>query len=318
MSTESTTNNAYPAPEGVLLGHFTPGSAAWDEVRTGLCITATEIAAVVGLSPWMSRFTLWHKKSGLNVAPFEMTSAVEWGTRLEDAVAGKWEDEHPGQLAASAGTWRNRERDWQRATPDRLIYPQPANEFEIPDQATGLLEVKTSPFGDDWGPDGADDGVPVWYRCQVMWQMDALGLRRTDFAVLISGHDYREYVVEYDEGEAKILRDAAVQFLDEVRNGVRPPIDGADDTYRTIRVQPDGFDDIDVEIPAEDAARYETAQAASKAAAAELTAAKGVVLDHIGTGKRAVVGERRIAYRIPKPDGTTKSLNPYKTSKEAA
>jgi putative phage-type endonuclease len=318
MSTESTTNNAYPAPEGVLLGHFTPGSAAWDEVRTGLCITATEIAAVVGLSPWMSRFTLWHKKSGLNVAPFEMTSAVEWGTLLEDAVAGKWEDEHPGQLAASAGTWRNRERDWQRATPDRLIYPQPANEFEIPDQATGLLEVKTSPFGDDWGPDGADDGVPVWYRCQVMWQMDALGLRRTDFAVLISGHDYREYVVEYDEGEAKILRDAAVQFLDEVRNGVRPPIDGADDTYRTIRVQPDGFDDIDVEIPAEDAARYETAQAASKAAAAELTAAKGVVLDHIGTGKRAVVGERRIAYRIPKPDGTTKSLNPYKTSKEAA
>jgi putative phage-type endonuclease len=311
MSTTDTTNHPYPAPDGVLIGHLTPGTAAWDEARAGLTITATEIAAVVGLSPWMSRFTLWHKKAGLNVAPFEMTPAIEWGLRLEDAVASKWQDEHPGQLAAPAGTWRHREREWQRATPDRLIYPQPEVEFEPPEQATALLEVKTSPFGDEWGPSGAEDGVPVWYRCQVIWQMDVLGLSRTEFAVLISGHDYREYVVEYDEAEAKILRDAASQFLDEVRDGQRPPIDGADDTYQTIRVQPDGFDDVDVEIPLEDAARYELAQEASKAAAVELTAAKGIVLDRIGTGRRAVANGRRIAYRIPKADGTTKSLNPY-------
>ena len=317
MSTDSTTKHPYPAPEGVLIGHLTPGTAAWEEARTGLTITATEIAAVVGLSPWMSRFTLWHKKSGLPVGPFEMNPAIEWGSRLEDAVAQKWEDEHPGMLAAPAGTWRHRERTWQRATPDRLVYPQPANEFEIPDTATGLLEVKTSPFGDEWGESGADDGVPVWYRCQVIWQMDTLGLRRTRFALLIGGWDYREYTVDYDEAEAKTLREAAVKFLDEVRDGIRPPIDSADDTYQTIRVQPDHFDDVDVEIPAQDAARYENAQAASKAATAELTAAKSVVLDHIGTGRRAVVGDRRIAYRIAKPDGTTKSLNPYQ-QKEAA
>ncbi|MET9073928.1 lambda-exonuclease family protein [Streptomyces sp. NPDC004232] len=317
MSTSSTTNHPYPAPDGVLIGHLTPGTDAWEEARTGLTITATEIAAVVGLSPWLSRFTLWHKKAGLRVAPFEMTPAIEWGTRLEDAVALKWEEEHPGMLAAPAGTWRNRDREWQRATPDRLVYPQPANEFEIPDRADSLLEVKTSPMGDDWGPDGADDGVPVWYRCQAIWQMDTLGLHRVYFAVLISGHDYREYVVDYDEDEAKILRDAAEQFLDDVRQGNRPPIDGADDTYQTIRVQPDGFDDVDVEIPLDEAARYEIAQQQMAAAKTELNAAKSLVLDRIGTGRRAVANGRRIAYRIPKPDGTTKSLNPYK-QKEAA
>lgn len=313
----STTEHTSTTPSGELLGHFTPGSAAWNEARSGLTITATEIAAVVGLSPWMSRFTLWHKKSGLRVAPFEMTPAIEWGNRLEDAVADKWQDEHPGLLAAPAGTWRHVDRAWQVSTPDRLVYPQPAGEFEVPAEADSLLEVKTSPMGDDWGPDGADDGVPVWYRCQAMWQMDTLGLARVYFAVLISGHDYREYTVDYDEAEAKILRDAAVEFLDEVRDGVRPPIDGADDTYKTIRVQPDGFEDVDVEIPLEDAARYELAQEASRAAAAELTAAKGIVLDRIGTGRRAVANGRRIAYRIAKPDGTTKSLNPYQ-QKEAA
>lgn len=317
MSTESTTSRAYPVPDGILIGHLTPGTAAWEEARAGLTVTATEIAAIVGLSPWMSRFTLWHKKTGLAVAPFDATPVIEWGTRLEDAVATKWQDEHPGYLAAPAGTWQNRERTWQRATPDRLIYPQPEGEFDVPEQAKELLEVKTSPFGDDWGPDGADDGVPVWYRCQVLWQMDTLGLRRTRFGVLISGWDYREYTVDYDEDEAKLLRKAAVQFLDEVRDGIRPPIDGADDTYQTIRVQPDHFDDVDVDIPPEDAARYENAQTASKAAATALTAAKSVVLDHIGTGRRAVVDGRRIAYRIARPDGTTKSLTPYK-QKDAA
>lgn len=318
MSHTSTTDHPYAAPGGVLIGHLTPGTAAWDEARAGLTITATEIAAVVGLSPWMSRFTLWHKKAGLETPPFEMNPAIEWGNRLEDAVASKWQDEHPGQLAAPAGTWQHRDRQWQRATPDRLIYPQPPGEFEVPEQAEALLEVKTSPMGDDWGPDGADDGVPIWYRCQAMWQMDTLGLRRTHFAVLISGHDYREYTVDYDEDDAHTLRTAAEAFLADVRNAVRPPIDGADDTYQTVRVQPDGFDDVDVEIPLEDAARYELAQEAAKAAATELTAAKAIVLDRIGTGRRAVANGRRIAYRIPKPDGTTKSLNPYKTSKEAA
>lgn len=317
MSTETTANPPGTVPDGILIGHLTPGTAAWEEARTGLTITATEIAAVVGLSPWMSRFTLWHKKAGLPTAPFEMNPAVEWGNRLEDAVAQKWEDEHTGFLAAPAGTWRHRDRAWQRATPDRLIFEAPRNVFDVPDQATSLLEVKTSPFGDEWGPSGSEDGVPIWYRCQVMWQMDVLGLRRTDFAVLISGHDYREYTVEYDEAEAKILRDAAERFLDDVRQGNRPPIDGATDTYQTIRVQPDGLEDVDVEIPFGLVCRWDDAYEAMAKASADLTQVRGEVLDLIGNGKRAVCEGRRIAYRTVR-DGHTHSLHPYTSSKDAA
>jgi putative phage-type endonuclease len=311
MTTAST------VPDGVLIGHLTPGTAAWEEARTGLTITATEIAAVVGLSPWMSRFTLWHKKAGLPTPPFEMNPAIEWGNRLEDVVAQKWEDEHPGMLAAPAGTWRHREREWQRATPDRLVYEAPRNVFEVPDTATALLEVKTSPFGDEWGPSGAEDGVPVWYRCQVIWQMDVLGLRRTDFAVLISGHDYRESTVEYDEAEAKILRDAAERFLDDVRQGNRPPIDGATDTYQTIRVQPDGLEDRDVEIPFGLVCRWDNAYEQAAKASADLTQIRSEVLDAIGNGRRAVCEGRRIAYRTVR-DGHTHSLHPYTSSKDAA
>ncbi|MFE7395679.1 YqaJ viral recombinase family protein [Streptomyces sp. NPDC057557] len=289
---------AFNPPTGVLLGRYIPGTKEWEKARAGLCITATEIAAVMGLSPWASRFSLWHKKAGLPTPPFETNPAVEWGNRLEDAVAQKFADEHPELELRTTGTWRHRDRDWQRATPDRIAQDR-------------LVEVKTSPFGDGWGPAGSDE-IPIYYRCQVQWQLDTLGLGVCHVALLVSGHDYREYVIEYDETDAKVMRGAAERFLDDVRQGNRPPIDGADATYQTIRVQPVGREDVDVEISAEYAADYDIAQQAYRAADTELTRARGQILDAIGGGYRAVHGDRRIAYRTVKDDGTTLALQPYR------
>ncbi|MEU0393863.1 YqaJ viral recombinase family protein [Streptomyces sp. NPDC006208] len=284
-------------PTGILLGQFTPGTPEWEQARGGLCITATEIAAVLGLSPWQSRFSLWHKKAGLPTPPFESNPAMEWGVRLEDAIADKWAEQNDMSLHTT-GTWRHRDREWQRATPDRI-----GNDC--------LVEVKTSPFGDDWGPSGSDD-IPLHYRCQIQWQMDVTGYRTTHVALLVSGHDYREYTVAYDETDAKVMRDAAERFLDDVRQGVRPPIDGADATYQTIRVQPDGLEDRDVEIPFGTVCRWDAAYQAAQIAGSELIQVRAEVLDLIGNGKRAVCEGRRIAYRTVR-DGKTYSLNPYTT-----
>lgn len=290
-------------PTGLLLGHFTPGTREWNEARKGLCITATEIAAVVGLSPWMSRFTLWHKKAGLPTAPFEPSPEMRWGVRFEDDVAEEFSERHPEHPLLHTGTWKHRDRDWQRATPDRLW-------------DDSIVEIKTAASADGWGPDGSDI-FPVHYRCQVLWQQDTLGLHKpARLAVLILPYDYREYVVEYDPDEARILRDAAERFLDDVRSGNRPPIDGATDTYQTIRVQPDGLEDRDVEIPFGLVCRWDAAYEALAKASADLTQVRGEVLDLIGNAKRAVCEGRRIAYRTVR-DGHTHSLNPY-TSKDAA
>jgi putative phage-type endonuclease len=286
-------------PTGILLGEFTPGTPEWDAARAGLCITATEIAAVLGLSPWQSPFSLWHKKAGLPTPPFESNPAIEWGNRLEDAVAQKIADNHPELTLTRTGTWRHAKREWQRATPDRL--------------AGRIVECKTSPFGDDWGPDGGDQ-VPIHYRCQVIWQQDTLGLfEPAIIGVLIGGWDYRELCIEYDAMDAEIMRGAAERFLASVRHNERPPIDGSDATYQTIRVQSTGREDIDVEISAELAADYEIAQQAAKASAAEITRARGRILDAIGNGYRAVHNDRRIAYRTVNPDGTTLALQPYRS-----
>ncbi|MFL4904878.1 YqaJ viral recombinase family protein [Streptomyces sp. MMS24-I2-30] len=295
--------SAATTPTGILLGSFTPGTPEWNEARKGLCITATEIAAVVGLSPWQSAFSLWHKKANLPTAPFETSPQMTWGSRFEDDVAEEFAERHPEHPLLTTGTWRHRDRAWQRATPDRL-------------HGNRLVEIKTAASADGWGPDGSDE-FPVHYRCQVTWQQDTLGLYEpAHLAVLILPYDYREYVIEYDPDDARILRDAAERFLRTVREGERPPIDGDTATYQTIRVQADGLEDRDVEIPFGTAIRWDDAYTALAKASADLTQVRGEVLDLIGNGKRAVCEGRRIAYRTVR-DGHTHSLNPY-TSKDAA
>ncbi|MGX1129950.1 putative phage-type endonuclease [Streptomyces glaucescens] len=292
------------APDGVLLGSFTPGTPEWNEARKGLCVTATEIAAVVGLSPWLSKFTLWHKKAGLPTAPFESSPEMKWGSRFEDDVAEEFAERHPEHPLLHTGTWKHRDRDWQRATPDRLW-------------GNRLVEIKTAANAEGWGPSGSDT-FPVHYRCQITWQQDTLGLHEpAHLAVLILPYDYREYTVEYDPDDARILRDAAERFLDDVRRGNRPPIDGATDTYQTIRAQADGLEDRDVEIPADLVARWDAAYRAVAASAADLTQVRGEVLDLLGNAKRAVHGDRRVAYRTVR-DGKTYSLNPYQQKDHAA
>ncbi|WP_392750625.1 YqaJ viral recombinase family protein [Streptomyces sp. LN590] len=283
---------AFNPPTGVLLGTYTPGTPQWDKARAGLCITATEIAAVMGLSPWSNPFVLWHKKSGLPVPPFVVTPQVEWGNRLEPVVAQKFADEHPDIELRETGTWRHRDRDWQRATPDRLAGDQ-------------LLEVKTSPTGEGW-----ENGVPLHYYCQIQWQLDTLGLDLCHVAVLISGHDYREFVVEYDAADAKRMRDSAELFLDTVRAGQRPDVDSSAATYNTLRRQADRFDDIDVEVPGPIASRYEVTHQQLKASETEHQHAKSLLLDALGNGRNALHLGRRIAYRTAHEDGTTRALQP--------
>jgi putative phage-type endonuclease len=285
------------APEGVLLGTFTPGTREWNEARKGLCITATEIAAVVGLSPWQSAYELWHKKAGLPTAPFTVTPEMRWGSRFEDDVAEEFTERHPEHPLLHTGTWRHRGREWQRATPDRLWDNR-------------IVEIKTAAHADEWGPNGSDI-FPVHYRCQITWQQDTLGLRApARLAVLILPYDYREYVVEYDETDAQMLREAAERFLRSIRDGQPPDIDGSEHTYNTIRVQPDRYDPIDVEIPGPIASDYEVIGAQHKAIAEQYTQAKSRLLAALGTGKNAVHLGRRIAYRVANDDGTTKQLQP--------
>jgi putative phage-type endonuclease len=284
------------APAGRLVGRFEPGTPGWTEARSG-CITATRIAAVLGLSPWESPFSLWHRMAGTVSDKVEVSPEMEWGTRLEDAVAQKFYEGHE-YCVESTGTWANVDRPWQRATPDRLLSRR--------GRLVALLELKTSPMGDGWG----DDSVPVYYEAQVQWQLDTLGVDVCYVAVLISGHDYREYEIHADPDAQAFMRERAKDFLESLAVGEAPKIDGHDRTYQTVKQLPDGVDDVAVDIGPALADQYRDAQDAMKAAKDGLNTARSLILDRLGNGLRAESLRELIAYRTTKPDGSTHALMP--------
>jgi putative phage-type endonuclease len=283
--------------DAVRLGTFEPGSPEWLAVRAS-GLGGSEIAAVLGLSPWQSRFSLWHRKKGL-LGPEPDNDGMSRGRRLEPVIAEWFADKHPEYQVRRTGTWANRARPWQLATPDRLLTTL---------SRRAALEIKTAADAAEWGEPGTDE-IPVYYRAQVIWQLDTLGLNRAHVAVL-TGLDFREYVVEWNRAEAELLRAAGREFLDTVERDERPDIDEHGATYRAVRELHPDIDDVEVEIEPALAERYRRAVADHKAAEQAKQQATAELLDALGPGRRAVVAGESIAIRIPGRAGAAPSLRP--------
>ncbi len=87
-------------------------------------IGASEVAGVIGLSPWETPFSLWLRKTG-QIPPVEETQAMKMGKLLEPVIAQLWEDETGFKvIKASAGDiiYQDPEHPWRIVTPDRFAH----------------------------------------------------------------------------------------------------------------------------------------------------------------------------------------------------
>lgn len=258
--------------KAALVGTWPVGSPEWHAARrSGL--GGSEIAAVMGLSPYESRFSLWHRKSGA-LGDVAQNDEMYWGTALEPVIAAEFCLRHPDLTLMPSGLWRNHRRSYQLATPDGIF------------SADELLEVKTARYDDGWGTPGSDE-IPVHYRAQVQWYLDCLGAQRCHVAVLITGSDYREYLVEYDQADAVTMRAAAEEFMATLLVGQRPDIDAHSATYAAVRELHPDIEPHSVELPAPVALAYLDALAAAKDADAAKREASARVIDAMGNAHKA-------------------------------
>ncbi len=299
---------------GELLGQVELKSPEWHALRSrGL--GGSEIAAVVGLSPFASRFAVWHRKRG-NLPEESADDGMAWGTRLEPLICDYFAELHPEFWVMETGTYCHRDRRWQLANVDRLLYPTEG----VTSKTTplGLLEVKTAHQYDawEWGDYGSDQ-VPPYYRCQTLWYLDVLGLPVAHLAVLIGGSDYREYVIEYAADEAQWLREEGEKFWAEVEQNIVPPIDAHDATYRAVRELHPDINGEDVEIPGDLYDAYSSTKVAADEAKATHQQVKSEVLDAMGQAKRALVGDTPVLRR-QKARGDSVALYPIPQPKKKA
>lgn len=173
-------------------------------------IGGSDIAAVMGLSRWVTPLQLWAEKTG-EVAQKDLSDneAVRLGKELEDFVAQKFARETGRAVRRAPKIYVHPVDDFMRCQVDRLI--------------TGtdeLLEVKTANAfkAKEW----EGEEIPTEYILQVMWQLGITGRSVGWIAVLIGGQAFRYKRIEFDaELFAKMVEQARV-FWQMVRDRVAP------------------------------------------------------------------------------------------------
>lgn len=285
-----------------ILPTYPPGSPEWLAQRQWR-VGGSEIAAILGLSPWESAFSLWHRKAG-NVPPPDLSDnePVYWGNQLEDVVRREWLKRHRATHYVRAETGVVVADGIALASPDAVVSRKIRGSHWSANRE--VLEIKTARSFDAWGEPGTDQ-VPVHYRCQVLWYMGVLQLPVAEFAVLGAGSEYREYTVAFDADDFALMLDAAGRFIDSLHTNSPPPIDASYATHEVLRrLHPDIDRGEQVELPTELADRLLTTKAVYDLANDEFRLAKSQVLDLMGTAQHATYPDgQRAAYRMARGDG---------------
>ncbi|MFC8733138.1 YqaJ viral recombinase family protein [Luteimicrobium sp. NPDC057192] len=275
-----------------------PGTAEWQRL-----VTASKVAAIVGLSPWDSPRSVWHllrgeipSDDGRNMA------AKSRGQYLENGILDWWVDQHLGvDLHTAAVVTRQyyATRDdlpWAAATPDLAT--------RLRDVGLVVVDAKTARDDDEWGTPGTDE-VPAYYAAQLQWSMHLAGARRGYIALLTSRLDLREYVLDYDEVTARTLESICRAFWESTKDpDGAPPIDDTVATFQTLkRLHPDIDRDAAVELDEEVAREFVAATTGLKAAEAADRLARSTVLGLMGDARLATYDGVTICRRQPNAYG---------------
>lgn len=183
-------------------------------------IGGSDAAAVVGMNPWVSPYSLWAEKSGL-VPSFEGNLITEVGTYLEEFVAKKFEEETGKKVRRCNLSMINDRYPWAIANVDRLIIGERAG-LEI--KTTSSLLTKKFKNGE----------FPEQYYCQCVHYLAVTGLERWYLAVLVGNRELKIFCIERDEDEIAALMEAEREFDGRIKENRPPTVDGAEATGKAL------------------------------------------------------------------------------------
>ena len=178
-------------------------------------IGGSDVAAIMGLSPWKSPLEVWLEKTGRMSAPdLSGKEAVAMGTELEGDVLEMYKRRHPKSRAQRVNAILvANARPWAQASLDGITHD--------PDLGWGVLEIKTGSRESEWS-----DGVPLHYLTQVTHYLSVTGYKFADVAALIGdyGLHYHEYRVMRDEDDLQAVVESVDEFwADYVEKDAMPP-----------------------------------------------------------------------------------------------
>ena len=177
---------------------------------------ASEISAVLGLSPYKSRYELYIEKTTDDPARFQKdTPATAAGRRMEEVIALMYEED-TGHKTRLARRVVHPDVPYLFATPDRLVTLSDGGECGLEIKNVGTHRMN------EWGPRGSFE-IPDYYYTQIAACMMAQNMERWDVAALLGGSDLRIYTFRRNaEFESFILEESDVFWRQHVEKRIPP------------------------------------------------------------------------------------------------
>jgi putative phage-type endonuclease len=181
---------------------------------------ASDIAAIIGVSPYCSPIELWQQKVGLLTV--EESDFMRAGTVLEDSIVTLYEQRYGYRTQRRNLPYVHDDHPFVQGHVDRIVVGEP-----------GLMDAKASAYGPGYGEPETDQ-VPPHIRVQMTTYTGLTGRGWADVALLRNLRLDR-FRVEHDGTLYAQLVGVAVDFWHEhVIKGIPPQIDGTEEYRRYI------------------------------------------------------------------------------------
>lgn len=258
-------------------------------------IGASEAASLLGVSPYCSRFELWHQKAG-NIPPPDLDD-------VERVLAGKY-------LEPAIAAWATHKWNWPTfGVETYLEHPEVQGmgaSLDFEDSDGCPVEIKNVDqwiFLNEWEAEGDTiTDAPIHILVQVQAQLacmieEAKGRPPYGWLVACVGGNrlYRMKIALHGPTIARIEREVGV-FWEDIRDKVEPKPDFQADAETLIAIYSRaGAKTVDMtdnnRLP-ELCSEYAAAGAVEKAAVADKQTAKAEMLMLIGDAAKALCGDR--------------------------
>ena len=184
-------------------------------------IGGSDAAAIVGLSAYVSPYTVWADKLG-KIPPSEDNEAMRQGRDLEQYVAERFAEATGKKVRRENNILINPDFPFAHANVDRIVIGEDAG---LECKTTNQLNLKKFKNGE----------FPDHYYVQCMHYMMVTGCSKWYLAVLVLGREFLWFEIERDEEEIAALAKSEQGFWKCVEQGVPPAADGSKSTTDTIQ-----------------------------------------------------------------------------------
>ncbi len=189
----------------------------WHQLRS-LDVTSTEVAALFGLSPYMTEFELWHRHRDASVVSIDQTERMVWGNRLQEVIAiGICVDNN----------WSHRRMPEYMRDPDLKMGA--SFDFEIKtQQGVGLLETKnvdSLAFRDGWIETDSGIEAPPHIELQVQQQLAVSGMPFDYIGALVGGNKVALIRREPDSAVIDKIKTKIAAHWESIKRDIPPAPD---------------------------------------------------------------------------------------------